>query len=133
MIHKNPFYPNGEMQERTRLLRWRNIESRDRCERGGLRFLQPLRDRFRVAHHAQQIAASELGEIAVAPTPTCEFLKQCGILVDAVQTQGSNWDSVEVGAESDAIHTRHLAYVLDMIGDHRNGHDRRRVGSFPLG
>src|ERR1700686_678254 len=54
-------------------------------------------------------------------------------LLGRQSNQGSNWDSVEVGAESDAIHTRHLAYVVDMIGDHRDGYDRRNVGFFPFG
>ena len=91
-------------------------------------------DRFGAAHHAQHIAAGELGQIRVAPAAADQLGEQQGIAADAVHAgrRALDVDPVEVAAEADMVVARDLDDMLDMVGDQADVGRRRADAPSPI-
>jgi hypothetical protein len=83
---------------------------------------------LRLRQDAQQVATGHAGEICIAPAATCELLQQRREAIGPFEASGSFRDAIEVRAEAHVISARHLADVLDVIGDVVEGDRRPRVG-----
>lgn len=65
--------------------------------RGMLAGLQVLGDLLGLAHHAQQVATGQIGQLFIAPAAARQFLEQGRVLVHVVQPLGRGFNAVEVG------------------------------------
>jgi hypothetical protein len=94
--------------------------------------LQPLRDLLGLAHHAQDVEAENLLDIALRVAALEQFRGQQRILRHVIELLHDLRDAVEVAADADVIDARDFADVIDMIGDVCDARARRRIGRRPL-
>src|SRR4029077_6650169 len=79
----------------------------------------------------QQVRPGDFPQIGIAPAAACELLEQGREAVYALKPRRGIRNAVEVRAEADVLGPRHLADVLDVIGDIAEGDGWFRVRLLP--
>src|ERR1700730_13904709 len=109
--------PSGGVGPRASARRGRRntVECGDRGCRGRPCSAQVCAHGFRLAQHAQQVRAGDLGQLRITPAAARQLLEPCRELVYALKSCWGFGNAVEVGADADVIDTRDLADMLDVI------------------
>ena len=93
--------------------------------------LQPRGGRLGLTQHPQQVLSGELLQVRVAPAPADQLGEKVRKLRHVLEADRHVVDPVEVAADADVVHARHLAHVLDVIGHLRQRRARARGGRPP--
>lgn len=88
-------------------------------------------DAFCLAQRAEQIAASQLCQIGIAPAAARQFHKQGWLVFDTVEALWEERHAVEVRANADIVVARNFRDVLDVISDDAQINFRTRIGAGP--
>src|SRR5438132_2823878 len=72
---------------------------------------------FRLPHHPQDVAASQPRAVLLAPAPLQQFCDERRVTRHIAQAVREVLGAVEIPADTDVIQPRHLADMLDMVGD----------------